>query len=286
MGVEYLGPLDQRQNYDDEVAEAAQKYGVDPELAIAVHRQEYNPNQWISSAGARGPMQLMPDTAKGMGVKNIDDPYQNIDGGVRYLKQMLDERKGNVPLALASYNAGPAKVGDGVPVFTYGYVKKVMERANDLRAHPKIEYLGPGDGQSDSQPEPQVSALPDHNRGMGTPAPSDPNKPRENDIDIYGDRPVPNPITPVNANVPFTRHILTGTLHLLKGCTVRLYPIRWSRQYPYRVASFRFRNRLSPLLLCEMQIFLDHMEVRRISTGHCLMKIIRGQLRRQDSIKG
>ena len=202
--IEYLGPPE---NFDDDVAEAAVRYGVDPELAIAVHRQEYNPKQWVSSAGARGPMQLMPDTAKGMGVKNIDDPHQNIDGGVRYLKQMLDERKGNIPLALASYNAGPAKVGDGVPVFTYGYVKKVMERADNLRANPKIEYLGPGDEKSDSQSEPQASALPDRNRGMGTPAPSDPNRPRENDIDQFGEDLNPNRPTPVNTFKPFTPNL-------------------------------------------------------------------------------
>lgn len=146
MDVEYLGPLDARTNYEDEVATAAVKYGVEPELAVAVHRQEYDPNKWVSDAGARGPMQLMPDTAKDMGVKNIDDPMENIYGGVKYLKKMLDDRNGNVPLALASYNAGPGNVKTGVPPSTYVYVRDVMNRADRLRANPKIEYLGPDEG--------------------------------------------------------------------------------------------------------------------------------------------
>lgn len=80
--VEPIGQSARPRNYDDLVAQTAVKYGVDPALAIAVHREEYNPNQWVSSAGARGPMQLMPGTAKDLGVKDIDDPEQNVDGGV------------------------------------------------------------------------------------------------------------------------------------------------------------------------------------------------------------
>ena len=143
-------------NYDDLVAQTAVKYGVDPDLAIAVHREEYNPNQWVSSAGARGPMQLMPDTAKGLGVKDIDDPEQNVDGGVRYLNQMLDMKGGSVPLALASYNAGPGKVNNSIPTYTSKYVNDIMNRADRLKANPTIGPMIPDDDQA-QQPQGEIA---------------------------------------------------------------------------------------------------------------------------------
>jgi len=144
MGIEYLGPLERREDYDNDVIDAAAKYGVDPSLAVAVHRQEYNPDQWVSSAGARGPMQLMPGTARELGV-DPDDPQQNIDGGVRYLGQMLKAFGGDQVLALAAYNAGPGRVKAGtLPIETRRYTRDVIFRAKRLRqAAPEIEYLGP-----------------------------------------------------------------------------------------------------------------------------------------------
>ena len=144
MGIEYLGPLERRENYDPEVVRAALKYGIDPDLAVSVHRQEYNPDQWVSSAGARGPMQLMPGTARELGV-DPDDPQQNIDGGVRYLGQMLKAFGGDQVLALAAYNAGPERVKAGtLPIETRRYTRDVIFRAKRLRqAAPEIEYLGP-----------------------------------------------------------------------------------------------------------------------------------------------
>lgn len=144
MDIEYLGPLDRRENYDPEVVRAALKYGIDPDLAVSVHRQEYSPDMWISSAGARGPMQLMPGTARELGV-DPDDPQQNIDGGVRYLGQMLKAFGGDQVLALAAYNAGPERVKAGtLPIETRRYTRDVIFRAKRLRqAAPEIEYLGP-----------------------------------------------------------------------------------------------------------------------------------------------
>lgn len=110
---------------------AANKYGVSPDLAIAVAQQESggNPNA-ISPAGAQGVMQLMPGTAADLGVTDPFDPAQNIDGGVRYLSQMLSKFGGDTQLALAAYNWGPGNVSangySNWPAETMNYVESIM----------------------------------------------------------------------------------------------------------------------------------------------------------------
>lgn len=123
---------------DQAIEKASRKYGIDKELIMAVIKQESSFDPYSTShAGAQGLMQLMPGTAKDLGVTKAYDIEQNIDGGTRYLKQMLNLHGNSKQLALAAYNAGPGTLKkrgvdtieeiSKLPYETKDYVQKVMK---------------------------------------------------------------------------------------------------------------------------------------------------------------
>lgn len=129
--VSSIGDKQPTTDYDAIIQQAAAKYNIPEKLISSVIKQESNFNAGaVSQAGASGLMQLMPGTAKYLGVNNILDPAENIMGGAKYLRQMLNQFDGNVETALAAYNAGPGTVKkyDGIPPYkeTQNYVRKVM----------------------------------------------------------------------------------------------------------------------------------------------------------------
>src|ERR1700694_1253951 len=124
--------LANRQKIEVMVREVSARYNVDPALIRSVIETESNWNsKAISSKGALGLMQLVPGTARQLGVNNAFDPKQNLDGGVRYLHTLLERYNGDLDRALAAYNAGPGDVwrARGVPHFreTRDYVRKVTD---------------------------------------------------------------------------------------------------------------------------------------------------------------
>ncbi len=130
-GVFNSGALKCSEQLNNYFKEASTTYGVDEKLlkSIAYCESSFNPNN-TSSSGAMGIMQLMPETAEYLGIRNAYDPRQNIMGGAKYFSTMLERYDGNIPLALAAYNAGPGNVDKygGIPPFkeTQNYVPKVL----------------------------------------------------------------------------------------------------------------------------------------------------------------
>jgi soluble lytic murein transglycosylase-like protein len=123
-----------RLKIDSLIKQSGAKYGVDPYLIFCVMEQESHFNaRALSPKGARGLMQLMPGTSARFGVRRPSDPAQNIAGGTRYLKQLIEQFNGRIDLVLASYNAGEGavmKFGRKVPPYreTRNYVKRVGYR--------------------------------------------------------------------------------------------------------------------------------------------------------------
>ena len=130
------GPIFQSK-FDKVIVEAARKFDVDAALISAVIKAEsdFNPHE-ISNKGARGLMQLMPATATRFGVSNSFNPRANIEGGVRYLRWLLDTFEGNADLAIAAYNAGEGNVWkyNGVPPFreTINYINRIARHVRSV----------------------------------------------------------------------------------------------------------------------------------------------------------
>ncbi len=124
--------------YDSYIVESSRKYGIDPLLIYAqMHQESSFKLKALSNKGASGLMQLMPATARRLGVTNIYDPKQNIEGGVKYMRMLLDMFKGDVNLALAGYNAGEGavmKYGNQIPPYneTREYVRRISARYSSI----------------------------------------------------------------------------------------------------------------------------------------------------------
>ncbi|MEW6182252.1 MAG: lytic transglycosylase domain-containing protein [Bacillota bacterium] len=147
---------------------AASRFGLRPELLKAVAQAESNFNpKAVSKAGAQGIMQLMPATARGLGVRDPFNPVENIFAGAAYLRSLLDRFDGNETLALAAYNAGPGAVAryGGVPPYreTQAYVARVL----GLSDHRTGVAVAPAGGSTDS--------VPDNSREYSLSALNDPN---------------------------------------------------------------------------------------------------------------
>lgn len=118
--------------YLDIINAACDRHGIDPALVHAIVKVESDFNPYaLSRKGAMGLMQLMPQTAVDMNVRNTFNPHENIDGGVRYLRYLIDRYEGNLPLALAAYNSGESAVKrwGTIPPFpeTQNYVQKILK---------------------------------------------------------------------------------------------------------------------------------------------------------------
>lgn len=131
--------------FTEDIKEIAGRYGVSASLVESVIRVEsaFNPSA-ISRKGAQGLMQLMPQTASSLGVRNAFDPKQNIEGGVRHLRYLIDRYPGNLALAVAAYNAGEGAVDRhrGIPPYaeTQDYVRKVLQLNGGGSAYSQVIY--------------------------------------------------------------------------------------------------------------------------------------------------
>jgi hypothetical protein len=139
VSADFHLPAWDREALEPFIQEAATVHGMSPSLIRAVIQTEsrFNPLA-VSSVGAQGLMQLMPGTARHVGIENPFDPRENILGGTKYLSTLLDRFKGNTARALAAYNAGPTVVArhSGLPPYreTQGYVRKIQKLVQNTDA--------------------------------------------------------------------------------------------------------------------------------------------------------
>lgn len=151
--------------YDDLITQNASQHGISVDLVRAVIQAESGFNRWaVSPKGAMGLMQLMPATARDLGVRDPFHPVENIRAGVAYLASLLTRFKQNVEHALAAYNAGSARVEryDGVPPYreTQAYVKKITRAANTPAAPQQTPVIYKWIELVDGQPRTRLSNVP------------------------------------------------------------------------------------------------------------------------------
>jgi soluble lytic murein transglycosylase-like protein len=148
VDANFRGAAAKSVDIDSAIEEAAARHNVDPNLVRAVVKVEsnFNPNA-VSRKGAMGLMQLMPSTARQLKVKNPFDPEQNVDAGVRQLKQLLESYGGDIKLTLAAYNAGAGAVARSSGVPHYAETQNYVRRITNL-------YYGGIDFNSGASPEP------------------------------------------------------------------------------------------------------------------------------------
>lgn len=137
---------DKEDNFNAFIAQFAKKYNLDPPLIKAIIKVESDFEvAALSRKGAQGLMQLMPQTATYLGVKDVWNPYHNIEGGVKYLRKMLDKFSNNLSLALAAYNAGPNKVKQygRIPPYpeTQRFVRKVIKYYRYYKVEKEAIYV-------------------------------------------------------------------------------------------------------------------------------------------------
>ena len=171
-----IAPASQAANqlpFHEFVLAAASRYGVDAELISSVMEVEshFNPKA-VSVKNARGLMQLLPETAARLGVKDIFDPKENIDAGTHYLHDLLQLYKNDLTLALAAYNAGPDKVQKygNVPPYreTVSYVNQVKRKYQKNKSAPAAKASSPRPPSKTAEPAPTPNPAPTAPAGSGT----------------------------------------------------------------------------------------------------------------------
>jgi len=138
ISIPFISSYLHEENYDPIIVSASNHFTIDPDLVRSIIQTESNFNPWsVSPKGASGLMQLMPSTAREMVVSNPFDPKENIYGGVRYLRKLLQRFHQDLSLALAAYNAGPERVAsrNEIPKIeeTQNFVKKVKTYYEKLK---------------------------------------------------------------------------------------------------------------------------------------------------------
>ena len=190
QGQNFSNPQVANHKYGSQIQKYATQYGVDPELIVAMMSQESgaNPNA-KSKKGAQGLMQLMPATARSLGVADPWDPEQNIAGGVRYIAQFVKKYNGDIEKALWAYNAGPGNVAAGrMPPETQKYIRNIMAKYRELIKQRQIQQssIGPW---TNNESLPPVSQSVD-TRTVQPQAPQQPTQPtvQDNSAIVWVDR--------------------------------------------------------------------------------------------------